>query len=111
MPMRFEPVYTFVEYREAARAGVAEYEGRPHIFVIEQAPTGESPAVYSLFPVPLHCTFPEVADANLWDPPEDIRRLVLSFMGGASPPALRKLGTFQPVSCGHAPDSFEVCWQ
>lgn len=107
--MRFEPVYLFVDYRDDSRAGIAEYEGRPHVFAVVQPATDEAPAVYSLVPVPETVTFPVPADVNLWDAPDDMRLLVDALK--AEPSSLRKLGMFQAVSRGHAPDSFEVCWE
>ena len=92
----FQTVYAVTSYHDGILGGVADYLGKPHIFLLHDEAKAKELPLYSLIPVP-EPLLAMLVDRTftIWDPPQEIWDLV---EGIAKHPSSHKVayGDFEP---------------
>jgi len=90
----FETVYAVTDYVDGILAGVADFQGSPHVFVLED----EKVPLYRLVPIDggAAVTFRSPKNIDIWNPTPAIQELVRDTVP-SSHAGLLVAGDFRPV--------------
>lgn len=116
LSFKFESVYAITDYVDGILAGVGDYHGKPHVFLLahERPAIPDAPPLYSLWSVEWLPSSRQTR-SDIWDPPQELLALVACTVCRFGQPNLRARGNFQPASAmptaGLPPTEIIVAWQ